>query len=252
MTNNARFFVNDVLLCDSKIVLLESVIRHFFALRIKQGDQVTLFNGDGFDYHCTVLTTSKKAIELSVDYSTTNSYVLPIEINLMMSLIQRENFELVLQKSVEIGVNKITPIYSDFSQRIDKSKIDDRLLRWEQIIISASEQSGRNIIPTIDYPLHITEIVDSIHKLNEIEKVCNIVCDIKGDDNLLNLSLCDYDFINLLVGPEGGFSIEELEGFKDSFWKYRINLGKNILRAETASIVSLGFLAQKIQYKEVI
>jgi len=252
MANNARFFVNNVLLCGSKIVLFESVIRHFFALRIKQGDQVTLFNGDGFDYNCTVLTTSRKSIELSVDCSTVNSFDLPIKINLMMSIIQRENFELVLQKSVEIGVSKITPIYSDFSQRIDKSKIDDRMSRWEQIIISASEQSGRNKVPVVSYPLHITKIVDNIHNLKETEKSCNIVCDLQGDDNLLNLSLCEYDYINLLVGPEGGFSIEELESFKDSFWKYRINLGKNILRAETASIVSLGFLAQKIQYKEVI
>jgi 16S rRNA (uracil1498-N3)-methyltransferase len=249
MANNTRFFVNNVILCGTNIVLIDSIIRHFFALRLKKGDYITLFNGDGFDYNCLILAISKQHVELLVQYAQLNNCELPVHLNLMMSLIQRENFELVLQKSVEIGVSKITPIYSDFSQRIEKSKLENRLLRWQQIIINATEQCGRNIIPEIVAPIHLTQIMENFNHVDR-EKSCNIVCDFAGKNHILDLNISNYNNINLLVGPEGGFSVQELSVFSNSFRHYGINLGKQILRAETASIVALGLLSQKIQYSK--
>lgn len=240
-----RFFVNNLPLSVEQELTVSNLdlVRHFLSLRVKAQDFVYLFNGDSFDYRALVLSVNKKTVTLFIKDCKANNYVLPVTINLILSLVQKDSFELALQKSVELGVNSITPIYTDFSQRIDQSRLAARLLRWQQIIISACEQSNRNQLPSISYPLTIGSIVDNMVVDHANHKVCNIVCDCSGDKSLNSLNLNNYQAINLLIGPEGGFSKFELESL--SSW-YQVRLGRNILRAETACIVGLGCLLQKL------
>jgi 16S rRNA (uracil1498-N3)-methyltransferase len=246
MANNARFYIQDSLQYGAKIVISESVIRHFFALRIKQGESVTLFNGDGYNYSCLVLRISKKEVELEVQDVSLNNTALPSAIHLMMAMIQKDNFELVIQKAVEMGVNYITPINTDFSQRIDQDRLKDRVSRWQQIAISASEQSGRSLVPVINYPLHISEIIDSIATVSKDSTLINILGDLDSTNNITNIDFTCYNTINIFVGPEGGFSDKELKSFDRIDGICRVSLGVGILRAETAAIVAIGSIMLKV------
>lgn len=246
MANNGRFYIEDSLQYGAKIVISESVIRHFFALRIKQGESVTLFNGDGCNYSCLVLRVSKKEVELEVQSVSLNNTVLPSVIHLMMAMIQKDNFELVIQKAVEMGVTYITPINTDFSQRIDQDRLKDRVSRWQQIAISASEQSGRSLVPVINYPLHISQIIDSIATVSKDSTVINILGDLDSPNNITNVDFTCYKTINLFVGPEGGFSDKELKSFDCIDGICRVSLGAGILRAETAAIVAIGVIMLKV------
>lgn len=246
MANNARFYIEDSLQYGAKIVISESVIRHFFALRIKQGKYVTLFNGDGYDYSCLVLKVSKKEVELEIQGVSLNNNALPSVIHLMMAMIQKDNFELVIQKAVEMGVSYITPINTDFSQRIDQTRLEDRVSRWQQIAISASEQSGRSLVPVINYPLHISEIIDSISTVSKDSTVINVLGDLRSPDNIIDIDFTCYNTINLFVGPEGGFSDKELRFFDHAEAICRINFGVGVLRAETAAIVAVGNIMLKL------
>lgn len=201
-------------------------------LRLKKSDTIELFNNkDNFQYTSTVIEINNKSIELEIlsknIIENENSY----STNLYQSLIKLENFELVIQKATELGVNNIHPIITDYTNlKFDRKNIDKKLDRWQKIAVSASEQCRRVFIPRIHEPTELKNI------------------DINQDQ--LNITLCPYTKndlkfeeqikvskeINIFIGPEGGFSDSEMSLFKSKMNFSTINLGKRILKAETASI----------------
>ena len=200
-------------------------------LRLKKNDSIVLFNNsDGLEYSTEIINITNKAIELNVTDSimidNENNYTT----NLYQSIIKIENFELIIQKATELGVNNIYPIITDYTNlKFDLKSIEKKLDRWQKIAIGASEQSRRVFVPIVHIPIEL--------KALEIP------------ENQLNITLCPYaknnipfsnklklaDDINIFIGPEGGFSDREMIFFQD-YEFHTINLGKRILKAETAPI----------------
>ncbi|MED7788591.1 16S rRNA (uracil(1498)-N(3))-methyltransferase [Francisella sp. 19X1-34] len=213
-------------------------------LRLKKNDLVELFNNsDSIQYKTKILNINSKNIELEVTSSKEIKNENAYNINLYQSLIKNENFDLVIQKATELGVNNIYPIITEYTNhKFDKKGFDKKLERWNKIAISATEQCGRVFIPNIHTPISLPEIDINMQDLNFI--LCPYSQTIKNLESQIKIS----DEFNIFIGPEGGFSESEMNNFRENNFS-TINLGKRILKAETApiNIISIiNFIKQSI------
>lgn len=164
---------------------------------------------------------------------------LPVNIELYQALIRNENFDLVLQKATELGVSAISPtVFLRNVVKIDKSREESKIKRYEAIVKNASEQSHRNIVPEI---LNITNVKDITILDDEIGIVCFEKCEITKNLSSIKSVIKNAKKIKIVIGPEGGITDEEhllltSKGF------YSISLGKRILRSETAAFNILSIL----------
>ncbi|AIT09041.1 16S rRNA methyltransferase [Candidatus Francisella endociliophora] len=200
-------------------------------LRLKKSDTIELFNNkDGLQYKTKIISIDNKAINLEVIDSRIVENENPYTTNLYQSLIKNENFELVIQKATELGVNNIYPIITEYTNhKFDKKGFSKKIERWNKIAISATEQCGRVFIPTIHTPIELTNIKYSLEDLNLT------LCPYSKTTDDFKTKVQNHSNINIFIGPEGGFSDNEMSLFKQVDFKM-INLGKRILKAETAPI----------------
>ena len=215
--NNADLKVNDAELLNQ----LKNV------LRLGLGDEVILCDGKLNEAIAKISEIGKDFISFRIIGISKNKNEPDGDDSLYCSILKRENFELVVQKAVEAGIKEIVPIVSERTVKLDIRK--DRL---EKIIKEAAEQSGRGILPELQNTTKLQEAV----KNSEGNKI-NIFFDISGDiirPSMLNTGYKDN--VGVWVGPEGGWTPEELELARNSGFKI-ISLGKLTLRAETAAIV---------------
>ncbi len=201
-------------------------------LRSRVNDRVEFCDMDGHCFEYKIFSITKDSILFDKDSEELSYNEVGRKVILAISLLKNQNFELALQKAVELGVTDIVAFESSRtvvkSSNFNAKKLD----RFKKIILEASEQSKRNIVPKFH----------DILKFNELCKfecdnkfVAYEACSINGDNLLINkLSNIEGD-IMLVIGSEGGFSSEEIERLIDN--KYEaVSLGRRILRAETAAI----------------
>ena len=192
--------------------------------RLKVGDKVILLDNSGFEFYGTISLLSKnKTIVLinEIKENTKPKNLKNYEVYLYVSLIKKNNFELILEKGTELGVTRFIPIISDRSEKKDFNKE-----RAQKIIKEASEQSGRGFLPTL------MEVVDLKNALRD--DVRFIVFHLVGDKFEKNNFKVD-EKIGILIGPEGGWKDEEINFFKKNKIPV-VSLGSQILRSETAAI----------------
>lgn len=211
-------------------------------LRMKEDDEIAVIF-EGNIYICAVKKTNNeiKALILSSQPLATE---LNTKIKLIYGLPRLEKFELVLQKAVELGISEITPFISERSLiKLDDSKVSSKLQRWNKIVKEASEQSHRKELMIINAPINIKEIKKHLSKLNILadENLSN-----QNTKTLAELINQKLESVTLLVGPEGGFSLNEVAMFK-SIGFTAVSLGKRILRSETAAIYLMSILSFKAE-----
>lgn len=203
-----------------------------YALRIRVGDYLTVFDGHGHDYSCKVKEIKKDKTLLELLSTAENTGEAKIAVTLYLSVIKQDRFELAVQKATELGVTKIVPVYSTFTQRNISLNYD----RLNKIAVSACEQCGRSRVPIIEQTLDFDELLDSARKSYMIfpwerEMHSNIQSAIdKGKTD-----------ISVFVGPEGGITEEEKIKLTEVGAK-SVTLGARILRAETAAIAALSVI----------
>jgi 16S rRNA (uracil1498-N3)-methyltransferase len=203
-------------------------------LRMKPGDTLILFCGDGCEYSAVIEEVRKKQVLVRVLSCSEVNRESPLVVHLAQAVSKGDSMEFVVQKAVELGVFSITPILSERCQvNLEKERKEKKRQQWQSIAISACEQCGRNKAPIIHQPETLEEYLS--HPPGQM----HYVLDPKGTK-----SWKDYKFkgeIALLIGPEGGLSAEEMKfilqhGFQG------ISLGPRILRTETAAITALSIL----------
>lgn len=220
-----RFFVKKNIGEKTEIEISEERIVHQVqnVFRLKVNDKVIFFDGKGKDFECEIKSIDKKEIVFGVRNST-KVFVPEKKVTLFMSLIKKENFELVCEKATELGVAKIVPIVSERTllKNLNKERI-------EKILVEASEQCGRGDVPELGEIMDLELLIMN----SNIEEI--FVVDF-GAPSFSDLSLSTYHS-SLLIGPEGGWSKEERKLFKEKNLKI-FSLGETTLRAETAAIVA--------------
>lgn len=203
-----------------------------YALRVRVGDHITVFDGSGHDYSCRVKEIKKDKTLLEILNVFENVGESKISVTLYLSVIKQDKFELATQKATELGVKKIIPVYSALTQRNVSLNYD----RLNKIAISACEQCGRSIVPTIEQALDFYELIDRAKDTYMIfpwEREINGTMQAAIDKNKTDISV--------FIGPEGGITEDEKNKLINVGAK-SATLGARILRAETAAIAALSVI----------
>lgn len=224
-----RLYFPESLECGKTIQLDANTSNHLIrVLRTKKDTVIILFNGDGFDYSCKTLDTNTKKTFVSIESKIQINNESNLSITLIQGLSRQDRMEATIQKSVELGVNKIIPVICQRSNsRLAEDKKIKKLEHWRKVAISACEQSGRCFIPEIT---EITSLTDVHALLDSQAQKLNL--NPEAETSLRNLSH-NKQALELFIGPEGGLNSEEtifLE--KNNFTDIRF--GPRILRTETA------------------
>jgi 16S rRNA (uracil1498-N3)-methyltransferase len=236
-----RFYHSNPLDLNQIIILDEFSSHHALrVMRVKVDDFIVLFNGDGFEYRGRVSDINKKTINVEILSKEKNNNESPININLFQSISSNEKMDMVIQKATELGVSSIQPIFTSRSTiKLSLDRTKKRVIHWKQVSISACEQSGRSKIPTIKSPIGFDQISEGI-KTNSLNLLLH-------PDNLEESSNLPNEYsgdINVFIGPEGGFSQDEVLLLKKQNC-INIQLGPRILRTETAPLAIIAILQYK-------
>lgn len=232
-----RFYVNLALDTHSELDLPEEVVRHIHVLRLRVTDTITLFNGGGYDYVAKFVTFERRTISIKIIDTKLVENESKLDLTLLMSIIASDKFDLVVQKSVELGVKRLIPIYAQNTQRFKADKLASRMEHWRKIILASSEQSGRASLMELLEPLEFAQAIKNNSATLKL---------ILSPHHAGNLAIFDLsDSATLLVGPEGGFNSAEVESANQAgFASWR--LGTRILRAETAALAGVSLLQAQL------
>ncbi len=232
-----RAYTDTQLTSSNSCVLNSSASHHLLrVLRMKVGDCVQLFNGDGFEYSAEIISTVSNQVEVTINTITKPNRESNLNIHLAQGLSRGQKMDYVIQKSVECGVATITPILSErCGVRINASRMQNKINHWQLVAISACEQSGRCVVPKINPPLQFSDYLSTVSGVTLIAQP-GTGADLSSMGNITS--------VNLLIGPEGGFSETEFVQAK----RHRCNslyLGPRVLRTETAPVVAITLLQQQ-------
>ena len=228
-----RFYLADALQPGQNISLPENVIRHLHVLRVREGEEITLFNGNGHSYPTRLLSLAKRQAVAEVLSEQTVDNESPLAISLIQAVSSGERMDFTLQKSVEMGVTEIFPVTSARSiVKLSGERAEKRQERWQEIVIAACEQCGRNRIPTVHPLLPLSQRLQQ-----QPQSDVRLLMGLHHPTSLKAIQPAPQR-ITLMIGPEGGWSPEEeAAAFQTGFQS--ILLGKRVLRTETAALAAI-------------
>ena len=228
-----RFYVDFALSPDSVVELPDNVVRHLNVLRVKNTEEIVLFNGDGKVYPALpeVLEKRRASVRILREEATDNES--PLNITLVQAVSAAERMDFTLQKSVELGVAEIRPVISERCVvRLSGERAEKRVARWQEIVVSACEQSGRNIVPKV---LPLTTYAQALQQLPQ--ETTKLLMSLNRAQKLSDIRPQSGKVV-FMVGPEGGWTEkEEQQAFDAGFQS--VTLGKRVLRTETASLAAI-------------
>ena len=209
-------------------------------MRMKSNDEIEVVD-DGKVFLCRIDKTNP--LEVSVIHEISNDVEIKEDITLLFALTKGDKIDLVLQKATELGVKKVALIASERTVvSYDNKDVDKKLARFEKIMKEASEQSHRVIVPELLGIFNLKNLPKEV--LSDINYVAYEKDASKTDEMFEGLS--KGKSISILVGPEGGFSEQEINNLTNQGF-IRTSLGKRILRAETAAIYALSVLGYLLE-----
>ncbi len=226
-----RFYLNQTLHVGD-VQLPKTVAHHLMVLRMRVGDAVQLFNGDGQLWAGVVAALDKSASTVTVleclDIAN-HHRELPFEITVAQSLVEPSKMDWVVEKAVELGVAWLQPIAASRSvTRLDADRAVKRVAHWQAIAVSASEQCGRNRVMHVELP---TTVANALKHSNGAQLLLHPV----GGVPLQSWCAANAPQpLTLWIGPEGGWSQEELKQL-EAAGAQRVTFGSRVLRTESAA-----------------
>ncbi len=232
----ARFFVSPDVLCGDFIVLEGENAAHAKVLRLRQGEQVTVCDGQGNECLCTVSDVSPNIVSLVVSDRQVSATEPSAKVSVYMAFSKGDKFEHVIQKATELGAYEIIcfPSARCVSKPDDKS-LRKKLERWQKIAYSAAEQSGRGCVPQV---LALESYKQALNRAKEADIAILFYENEQAKTLKMALQERGYATVSLLTGPEGGLEPSEVELALDAGLQV-CTLGKRILRCETAPLCAL-------------
>ncbi len=237
-----RVYINNDLTVGQTSTLPDSTFHYLFrVLRCRDNEEIVAFNGDGNDYIGQLKQNSKKSAEIIVSDSQINHKESPLHTTLLQAISKGERMDIAIQKAVELGVNEIYPVQTDFSAvKLDAKRLAKKHQHWQSIIQSACEQCGRAVVPKLHPVQSINEVIDNISAQKKILLHPYPKQNDEKHPSILTDSL-SVQSVAVLIGAEGGLSETEVELAEQNGF-IRLALGKRILRTETATISALTLL----------
>lgn len=236
-----RFFLDVPLVVGGEVSLSDPAAVHAVrVLRLRAGDPVSLFNGDGHEYPARLVAADARRAMARIEAARESTRESPLAITLAQALARGEKMDWIVQKATELGVAGIVPVITERSEvKLDPARAGKRVNRWRAVAISACEQSGRAVIPHVDVPSTLTKWLASIGPSEDGATRLVLHPDTSGARARARVPAA-LSMI-LAVGPEGGFGEDDLArlhgaGFDD------LALGPRILRTETAGLAAIAAL----------
>ncbi|HHE6469458.1 TPA: 16S rRNA (uracil(1498)-N(3))-methyltransferase [Providencia rettgeri] len=208
-------------------------------LRMTAGQKLELFDGSNKTFSAEITEATKKNVFVHIKNSQIDDRESPLDLHLGQVMSRGEKMEFTIQKSVELGVNTITPLLSErCGVRLDGERLDKKLLQWQKIAIAACEQCGRNRIPEIR-PVQTLEAWcaenDGAFKVNLHPRATESI----------NTLPTELKKVRLLIGPEGGLSADEI-AMTANYQFTDILLGPRVLRTETTALTAITALQVRL------
>ena len=206
---------------------------HARVLRLKLGDALILFNGDGNTYGGQLMQLDKLSATVVIDEPLQALSELPFELTLAQGLVEPSKMDWIVEKAVELGVTHLVPIAAARSvTKLDPSRAAKRMAHWQALVIAASQQSGRSRLMTIAQPLSLSEHLN----IQDVGETSHLLLHPTGGASLK--SWCQSHKpspVCIWIGPEGGWSPQELATL-EAAGAQRISFGERVLRTETAGL----------------
>lgn len=231
-----RIYHPDLLSVDTTIDLSDDGSNHVAnVLRLEQGHPVVLFNGDGNEYSAELASVKKRSVKVTIDAKLEISIESSLSIHLGQGVSRGDRMDFAIQKAVELGVDEITPLLTErCGVKLSTERWAKKHQQWQKLIVSACEQCGRNVVPTLHPCTQINQWVQ------ESTSQLRLTLHPKSNSRLRNLSIPPKG-VRLLIGPEGGFSESEIYMTEEAGFN-TVNMGPRVLRTETAAMASIAAL----------
>ncbi len=228
----SRFHVNAPLRSGATIVLDAPTTRHVQALRLRRGDQVVLFNGDGQECVAELIELAKRGAVVQVRSREAIDRESPLSIILAQGICAAERMDLVIQKATELGVTRVVPVVTSRTiMRLSDERQERRETHWQNVAIAACEQCGRNQIPEIAPSVRFDAFIATLP-----EAALRIASSPTGEFRLRSLSAASP--ILIFIGPEGGIARDERALLVDREFRF-VRFGPRVLRTETAPLAMI-------------
>lgn len=234
----ARFFIDN--LQGNNYILSGDDAHHAIkSLRMKVSDELTLCSKDLIEYRCKIQKIENDQVFLNV-LSQSKCITEPnTEVSVFQAIPKSDKMDLIVQKSVELGASSITPVLtSRCISRPDSKSMKKKIDRLNKISVEAAKQSRRGKIPSVSNMINFKDLSNIINQFDTF-----IVFYECGGSKLRNLINKNFNKIGILIGPEGGFSTEEID-FLKSHGALVATLGPRILRTETAPLMALSIIME--------
>ncbi|MGE3465359.1 MAG: 16S rRNA (uracil(1498)-N(3))-methyltransferase [Pyrinomonadaceae bacterium] len=223
-----RFFAPNESIASGSITLDADETRHLRdVLRLKTGDEVSVFDGTGGEFRCEIRSISKRSAELALlDRVEPSAPESSLDLSLAAAIINGDKYDLVIQKSVELGVTRFIPLNT---ARCDVKLKDapKRVERWERIALEATKQCGRATVMRIEAPVGFNYLISNSDPASTL-----LFSEREGETLPTGAG---FSKITAVIGPKGGWDDDELRAAAEAAFKI-VTLGGRILRAETAAI----------------
>ena len=231
-----RFFVTPEEMQPDFLVLTGENAQHAKVLRLKQGEEVLVCDGQGTECLCAVSDVSPGQISLVVKSRQESANEAAVQVSVYMAFPKADKLEHVIQKATELGAYEIVAFPSARCiSKPDEKSLKKKLERWQKIAASAAEQSGRGRIPEV---LTLPSYQAALERAAKADKALLFYENEQATTLKMALSHSSYTTVSLLTGPEGGLEELEVEKAKNMGLQ-ACTLGKRILRCETAPLCAL-------------
>jgi len=230
-----RFYVPFQLVAGERYFLPEDVFKHAIkVLRLPENSEIVLFCGDNNEYQCRLIDVQKRSAQVEIIAVENADRESPLKIHLIQGVSKGDRMDFVCQKATELGVESITPVFTERTNiSLSGERLQKKLSHWQAIAVSSCEQCGRNSVPKI----HSAEnYIDAIKSFSD-SKIGKLVLSPTSSTSLKSYQN-KYSEVVAVIGPEGGLSKNEIEiarlaGFAP------VTFGPRILRTETAAVAFL-------------
>jgi len=231
-----RFFVSPEELDHSQVELTGENAQHAKVLRLKEGEEVLVCDGEGRECLCAISDVSPGQVSLVVKHRQESESEARVKASIYMAFSKGDKLEHVIQKATELGAYEIVAFPSARCvSRPDDKSLKKKLERWQKIAASAAEQSGRGRIPEV---ITLNSYKEALARAAQADKAILFYENERATTLRMALENGDYTSVSLLTGPEGGLEEKEVAQAQEAGLQV-CTLGRRILRCETAPLCAL-------------
>lgn len=239
----STFYVKNEQVFDDKIKVIGEDVNHIKnVLRYKLNDELEICDEHEIRYFTKIIEMTNDEIILTILKKEEDSRELPVKVTIFQGLPKSDKLEFIIQKCTELGVYSIVPIITDrVIVKLDDKNETKKVERWNKIALEAAKQSGRQAIPKFENVMKLENVVENLSKYDIVivPYECEKNHTLKAELKKMNKKV---ESIAVVIGPEGGFSENDIKILEKCDKVREVSLGKRILRTETAGIATMAMI----------